>query len=219
MKRLVLFIAFFYLFLTGCTHLNSKKNEAALPASFDYGKAENGIYSNAYFRIKVHYDTNWHQLSRDEIMNLTEIIDENVAGKNEKLKAFYNASKVKTAYLFLCSKYPANATLEFNPSISLMVENVAMLPSLSSGLEYINQAKKIMAQTNSDYQFGSTQQKQVGKMTFFALTAIPAAIDPTLRQEYWVTIYRDFALCFVMTYKNEEDQKTMHQIIESIEFL
>ncbi|PLX25604.1 MAG: hypothetical protein C0599_00325 [Salinivirgaceae bacterium] len=61
---------------------------------FDYGKVENGIYSNEYFGFSVQIPDKWVVQSREQQEGLMEASEKIVTGDDKYMKAVYDAAKV-----------------------------------------------------------------------------------------------------------------------------
>jgi len=185
MKRYSLLFGMALLLLSSC-----KNDQPKFPASFDLGEYENGVYHNNYFDLSVPLPDSFHVQSQEEtnrLMNLgIEAIGETDAGFRKKLIA----SAVQNAYLLAAFKYPIGTdTIDFNPSIIVVAENIKRVPGVKTGKQYLENTQKLLKKADMDYSFSSQiEQQNIGGKPFAYMEGSITLGDVTITQLYFTRI-------------------------------
>ena len=210
MKNLIYLIISITLF--AC---NSKKDN--LPKEFDFGKTKSGLYTNAYFNLKVNFNPSWIIQDKQQMNNLVEMGNNLVSGDDNTLKAVLEASQVNTAYLLTIFKYEYGSAVEFNPSFMIIAENKKSFPGMKNGADYLFHAKRMLEQTQLEYYFEKDfYDKTIGKTKFYVMEAKLNNLNKTITQEFITTISDGFSLSFVASYSTEDEKNELYRIINSI---
>ena len=195
----------------------SCKLEHKIPENFDYGQAENGVYTNSFFDLKVVYGKDWKVQNKESVERLTEQGEELIAGDNERLKQQIKISKISTAYLFTAFKYEMGSTVSFNPSIMIIAENIRNKVLGGTSKTYLAKIKKGLEQSQIPYSFKEKlKTRAIGDLEFEMLEAkveVPAA---QITQEYYTTVKNGFYLNFIVSYSDQEQKKELYQVLKKI---
>lgn len=207
--------------ILGCTNqqkdTSEKKKEKNLPENFDFGKAENGIYTNNYFRMQIKYNPDWIVQSKEQTQNLIEVGGKVVSGNNRMLQAAVEASKVNTAFLLSIFKFEVGSAVDFNPSFIAIAENTKKFPGIKNGKDYLFHTKKALKQTALDYQFTKeAYHKRIGNSNFYAMESKPIVPGQDITQEYMTTVTKGFSLTFIISYSNEDEKAELYQMISDL---
>lgn len=196
----------------GC--LNEVKN---LPENFDYGTIGNGSYANNYFEMTVSFNPDWKIGSEEQMNKIADKGKDLIAGDDSELKRGIKAAEVNSAYLLTVSRHEIGTTVEFNPSLLVVAENIKNFPEIKNGSDYLIQTKNLLQQSQINYYFEkAVYKKQIGTLTFHVLEGKINYGTVVVTQEYYTTITKGFSLSFIISYANEEDKQELDTIIESI---
>lgn len=209
MKKLVLLIC--VLTAVAC------KTEKGMPENFDYGSVENNVYVNDYFKMRLPFDPSWDVQSkeeRDDISNLGKDLIE-----DDNLKRSIDASEISNASLFTAFKYELGTTENYNPSISIIAENVNQFPHVKRGRDYLEEAKKMMDQMVLDYTFDfQDEPKLIGNQSFDILNVDVDYYRSTFHQQYMSTITKGFSLLLVISYETEAQREELEALVDTVVF-
>lgn len=197
--------------------LSCSNKENKIPENFDFGKAENGLYTNKYFGLKIHFDPSWSIQNKEQMNQLVDRGSQVIAGENESIKRQMKASLVNTAYLLTIFKHEVGSPVEHNPSFLSIAENVKNFPGIKTGEDYLTNVKNTMNRTELDYDFNNIEQAQIGNSKFYVLKSSLNHLRRTINQEFFARIEKGFSLSFIITYANDEEKEELYKIIDSIE--
>lgn len=219
MKFLFFLSLSFIIFSCSTTHEDPRLKDKDVPMDFDLGVAENGIYTNKYFGMTFSYNKNWNVQSHEELNRLVDLGAEVATGDDELLKASVEASKVNTAYLFSVFRDELGSSVEFNPSVMSIAENVSKYKSFKTGKDYLKQARTMIERSQLQTEMvGDFEKVNLGTKPFYSMTLKGEQMGVTYTQEYFATIEKGFSLSFIVTYQTDEDRAQMIEVLESIEF-
>src|SRR5215510_2148043 len=123
------------------------------PKNFDYGKIENGLYTNNYFDFEIPVPANWAVQNKEQVQQLQKTGEDVISGNNKELGAKIKAADIRTALLLTVFKNKTDAvTDKFNSSFIILSENLGGMP-IKKGSDYLAHAKQIMQQSSMSYQF------------------------------------------------------------------
>jgi len=192
-----LFFIFIMIITLGCNDATNK-----IPTNFDFGKTENGSYTN-----------------EQQVNNIIESGSQLMSGDDPYLNAAVEAAKVNTAYLLTVFKHQLGAAVEFNPSFMIIAENTENLPGIKVGKDYLYHAKKMLTQTQMGYEFEKDMaEKRIDSELFHTLIASLDLGGKTITQEYNTTVKNGFSLSFVCSYTDEDERAELFSIIDNIKF-
>jgi len=188
------------------------------PKNFDYGKIENGVYTNNYFDFEIPVPPNWAVQNKEQVQELQKTGQELVSGDNKELGAKIKAADIRTAMLLTVFKNGTEVVTErFNSSFIILSENLGGMP-IRKGSDYLAHAKGIMQQSNMSYQFApGYSTEKVGNREFDRMdVSLPG--QPDVQQSYYSVIDRDFALSIIISYADDEQKAELKNIINKIKF-
>lgn len=198
-------------------HINT--GEEKIGENFDFGKIEDGLYTNNFFKLKIPFNPSWIVQDKQQMNDLVETGSDLFAGDDKTLKSAIKSAKVNTAYLFTIFKHEVGAAVEFNPSFMVIAENTKSLPGLKNGSDYLFHAKKFLEQSQMKYLFEKDVfEKKIGNSDFHVLEAKLDQMGTLIIQEYIATVTKGFSLSFVVTYSNEDERNELYKIVDKIKF-
>ena len=189
------------------------------PKSFDYGKIDNGVYTNNYFDFEIPVPRDWAVQNKEQVEQLQKTGEELVSEGNKELGAKIKAADVRTAILLTVFKNKTDSVTEkFNSSFIILSENLGGMP-IKKGSEYLSHSKEIMQQSNMSYQFApSYATEKIGNRDFDRMDVSLGGQSPNVHQSYYSLIDRDFALSVIISYEDEEQKAELKKIINKIKF-
>jgi hypothetical protein len=189
-----------------------------VPENFDYGTTTDGKYINTYFDLVINFNPDWVVQEQGIIEKDMEKGGEIVYAEDEEIKTKIKASLVNSANLLTLFKYEIGAQVPFNPSLALIAENTNNFPGLKSGVDYLNNVKELLEQTQMEYSFDKDlEEKKLGDSIFFIMHLNLNYMGRTISQDYVTTVLNGFALTMVVSYSTEEEKAEIYQIINNIE--
>lgn len=203
--------------------ITSCKPKEGLPDNFDYGRVENGVYSNAYFDFDIPLPADWVIRNREDMERIYEAGHEVVREKNEQLASQLEASKINRATLLSLVKSTSDITADTTDtpgaSFSIVVENLSTHPAVRNSRDYLSQAAQLLEQSGLDYTITpGFVSEQVGNRLFDRMDLRLLHNGTTVHQTYYVTIVRRFALCILLSYVEDADGLELKDIAAKINF-
>ena len=189
------------------------------PKNFDYGKIENGVYTNNYFDFEIPVPPNWAVQNKEQVQQLQKTGEELVSGSNKELAAKIKAADIRTAILLTVFKNKTDTVTEkFNSSFIILSENLGGMP-IKKGSAYLEHAKEIMQQSNMSYQFAPNYaSEKIGNREFDRMDVTLGGQTPNVQQSYYSVIDGGFALSVIISYEDEEQKAELRNIINKIKF-
>ncbi|WP_298893019.1 hypothetical protein [uncultured Psychroserpens sp.] len=203
--------------ITILTAFACKTESSNIPENFDYGKVENGVYTNNYFKMRMPFDATWDVQSVEEREEISELGRDLIA--DEDLKRAIDASTINNATLFTAYKYELGSTLGYNPSISLIAENINQFPQVKRGKDYLVEAQKLMEQMQLDYTFNYVDDPKV--MDNYSFDILEVDVDylgSQFHQQYMSTITKGFSLLIVISYDTDAQREELETLVNNIVF-
>jgi hypothetical protein len=206
---------FTFLVILSCASCASDASKTA--QLFDLGKAENGIYTNTFFNLEVPFDTSWKVQDKQQMSDIIKASENIILGDDKLAKKLLDASLVNSAYLFTIFKHEVGAAVDFNPSLMVMAENTKIYPGIQTGSDYLFHTKKLLAQTQMDYDFDKPLFKQkIGSVDFDTQEAILHYMNHSITQEYASYVTKGFCLTFILSYANEAEKNELHLMLDQV---
>jgi flagellar biosynthesis regulator FlaF len=188
--------------------------------NFDYGLVESNQYTNEFFGCSIDLPADWVVQSREQMEKLQNLGKEMIAGEDKKFKKELKVSDIRSANLLTVFKFELGSTVEFNPNISIVAENVKFSPGIKSGADYLNHSRKLLEQSQFKYDSISTNFDRVnfsGKVFSRMYTSVNYKGIP-ITQEYYSAIISGFSFNLVISYSDEEQKKELEGILGTLRF-
>jgi hypothetical protein len=195
-------------------------NAQTQPKGFDYGHVEDNKYINSFFDFDMILPNDWFVQSNEQIENLAKIGKKLVAGDDSKMEALLNASEINTAYLLMMYQYERGSAVEYNPSISIIAENIHNSPGIRKGSDYLFHARKLFLQSQLKYDYLDEEFKKevINGVDFYTMNAKITYLSLIINQTYYVTIKDGFCFMVICSYINDEQKQEMLKSINSMKF-
>jgi len=202
--------------LLACNDKSTPKEEQKqTPPSpdFDYGKFEGETYSNQFFNLKITSPQGWFIYPANQLGN-----EKGLRNPKDK-KEVYQVSDIKSANLFTVYQNTVGSTNSYNANIILVANHKDEGPNVKSGADYLRHTLKMFRQRRMKFspsEEGITLQK-INEEEFYHMKVDLEVKEKRFEQSYFATIKKDFVLCFVMSYENEEQQTALTTMMNSLE--
>ena len=188
--------------------------------NFDYGKVENGIYINDYFKFNIKLPTDWIIQSKEQTEYISNLGKEVIAGDDENMKAVLKASEINVANLLAAFQHELGSAVDYNPSIMIIAENIKSSPGLKNGSDYLFHARKLMQQGQLKYDYLSNEfmKESYSNTDFYIMDANVNYMENEIKQKYYSTVLKGFCLNIIISYITEDQKEILLNTINSIKF-
>jgi hypothetical protein len=194
--------------------------QPGIPDDFDYGKVENNIYKNNYFKFEMPVPAAWVLQTKEQMNESRERGQKILEEGNKKLAPALKASEINNAMLLSISRYKSDSvTGKFNHSMTIVAENVSRVPGIKSGSDYLENARKLMKQANLPYETSNTHHLKLDNREFDIMTVTTTTTQGLgLEVMYYTTVIKKFALCIIITYTNNQQEQELKDILQGLRF-
>jgi hypothetical protein len=185
---------------------------------FDYGKIEKGKYVNSFFNIEMTLRKDWHPLSKESSDYLIKRSIDMISQNSEVMGMMVKAAEVNTAYLLTVFQYEMGSPVPFNPSMLVMSENLRLAPGVKTGSDYLYHSRKALEMSGLPYSFTkkAPESLELAGLRFDAMAAELQHPGMLVHQEYYCAIERQFSLCFILSFTEEEQVVQLRQMMDSL---
>ena len=199
---------------------SSSPTEKVAKESFDYGKVENNVYSNKFFNFKMNVPEKWQIQSKQQTKEILKSGEKVVAGDDKTMQAVIEASKINTANLLVVFKHKVGAAVDYNPSFSVIAENLKAAPGVETGNDYLFHTKKLLKRSKVNFSYVSEtfEKENVGGVDFYKMEVHVNYAGLTIKQIYYSTVIKRFALSVIISYINDKQKEKLNGVISSIKF-
>lgn len=188
--------------------------------SLDYGIVTGRIYTNAFFGMTVGIPERWQIQDSEASKLIIERGKKLFSGGNADLKTALDASQKSSVNLLTFMKHPSVPAASFNPSFVCLAEKVSQHPGITKGEDYLISVKKLMARSKTAYVFDEKiSSVMIGGIPFAVITGRAASGRVTVTQHFYAAVRNGYALSFITSGSNEDEQAELDQIIAGITFI
>jgi len=197
---------------------SSAYSQGGVP-SLDAGTVKDSTYTNAFFAMQLRIPNGWQVQDNEATRALLERGRTFVAGDDKNLNAILDASVQKSLTLLTVFKHPPGSPVDFNPSFMCVVERIPGLPGIKKGSDYLFHVRKALSSAKLQPTFEKDiYDAPVGGLEFGILETAVVIGKTTVRQKYYTTILKGYALSFISSYASDEELQTQNEITQSIKF-
>jgi hypothetical protein len=188
--------------------------------NFDYGKIENGVYTNDYFDFNNPIPQSWDARNDEQVQQLQKKGSGLISGNNKELEAKIDEADVNTIVLLTVFKNKDDtAANKFNPSFIILCENLQGSPDIKRGKDYLDHAKYLMQQSKMPYQFTPEYfTEKVGNKEFDRMDAVLDGQMGGIQQSYYSIIDKDYAFSIIISFVDADQKTELKGIINKIKF-
>jgi len=185
----------------------------------DFGTLSNSVYRNKYFGLSVTLPKDWSVQDQKAQRRLMKKGVQLVAGDDENLKAVVKASELQTVNLFAAFEHPFGSPVASNPSIMSVAEMVRELPGIKRGKDYHFQARKMLEAGQIQVSFPKDYySERLGGVEFDVMELEMSMLGKVIKQKYYAAIMKGYALCFIVSFTNDDEAASLQRILDSITF-
>ena len=190
------------------------------PADFDYGRVENNHYVNHFFECEITLPEDWVIQTKEQVENLSKTGKDLIAGDDANMKAVVKASEVNVANLLAVYQFEVGSSVEYNPSIMLIAENVKNSPGIKNGSDYLFQARKMLGQSQIKYDHLDEQfaKEAINGTDFYKMNAEIHLRDLDIKQIYYSTVLKRFTFNMIISFINDQQKQDLLKAINSTKF-
>ncbi|HST50826.1 MAG TPA: hypothetical protein VLJ61_02360 [Pyrinomonadaceae bacterium] len=198
----------------------SQTPQAALPqTSVGAGTVNGSTYTSDYFGMSLTIPAGW---SVYDARGRQMILDSGRHALNAPDKATQDsleATLAQSINLLTISKLPQEQSGPGNAIFACGAERLAGT-GIKTGTEYLLAMKKLLqyATPPAPQVEEDVSSEAVGGVEFGVLTLRYEGPGGAIRQKYWATQKRDYAVFCISTYTNEDDRQLMSRAMSSIKF-
>jgi len=188
--------------------------------NFDYGKIENGVYTNDYFDFNIPVPQSWDVRNDEQVKQLQKKGSGLISGNNKELEAKIDEADVNTIVLLTVFKNKDDtAANKFNPSFIILCENLQGSPDIKKGKDYLDHAKYLMQQSKMPYQFTPEYfTEKIGNKEFDRMDAVLDGQMGGIQQSYYSIIDKGYALSIIISFVDTDQKTELKEIINKIKF-
>ncbi len=187
---------------------------------FDLGNLdeEKNIYYNDFFKLKIPYYSEWIVQTQEQTQQLVDNGTEILFDEDDHyMRRLVKLSEIKTAYLFTLFEHKVGAPVDYNPSFMALAENIESAPGIEKGSDYLYHSKMHLENSKLNYKIEEEfYKKKISGSDFHIMKTELHYLGKLIKQDYVTTISGDFALSFILSYANEEQQKELYGMLEKI---
>jgi hypothetical protein len=189
------------------------------PDEIDFGVVENSVYRNDYLGFRITLPSDWSIQDRAMQKKLADAGGKLLAGDDKNLKAAVKAAELQTVNLLAAFRHPMGAPVKFNPNVICIAERVSHLPGIKSGKDYHFHTRRVLEAGQMKISFPRDISTEIlGGRSFDVMYAEISAVNLVIRQKYYASIIRDYALACAVTFLTPEDESALNAIMGSASF-
>lgn len=196
---------------------SSTQTGSAVVAEIGYGQLAGHTYTNDYFQLKVDFPEAWYIPSRTETKEMMNLGRNVISGGDPNKQALVDASMQRTLNLVTVYRYPPGTPASSNPNIILMAENVRALPGVRNGADYLHHVRVGLQGSKLRYEFDPIEEGiSIGRLRAHCLPVQLVVGGNRIHQRYYATRSGGYVLSVILTFRDDEEFKTLEAILKSI---
>jgi len=206
--------------LAGCSQKNSESAPATagtpVAAQIGLGQLSGHTYTHDHFKLAVTLPEQWYIQSKTEADQLRQA-GSTLMKQDANGQAIVQAAQQRTLTLLSSFRHPPGTPVPFNESLMILAENVAFLPGLKLGEDYLKLAQRSMGSMTLKHEFEPIQPGlKIGSHQAARLKTRLVAQDNAISQEYYAARVGDYFLVVILTYGDDAQRDALHVILDSL---
>ena len=211
MNRICVLVMVWIVLFAGCRKRASDE--------IDFGAVENSTYRNDYFGLSVKLPSEWSVQDKETRQKLMDLGRKMVQGDDKNLKAVIKASEMQTVNLFAAFKHPIGTPVPYNPNIMCLAERVSHMPGIKRGKDYHFHSKRLLESSQMEVSFPKeASTEELGGHNFDVMYVEAPIAGMTIRQKHYAAIMKGYALVFIVSFTNGEEESTLDNVLSSVTF-
>ncbi len=197
----------------------SCKQSSKIAENFDYGKIENGVYSNNYFDFEIPVPEKWVVQNKEQVKQMQKQGEDLIAEKDKELAKKIRAGDISTAILLTVFKNRIDTVVvnEYNSSFVILAENLGTMSGINKGDDYLAHAKTFLQQSGYKFPSGFYSEK-IGNKKFDGMDVSMNSKGTEVKQSYYSTISKNFALSIIISFVTDEQERELKNVLNRIKF-
>lgn len=188
-------------------------------AEIESAVIEDSVYTNKFFGFSMRLPEGWEVQGdnvKEKLLERGDEITTNMVGDVQTLGAV-NHSRILNLLLVLRNSVESSAP--GNPGILCLCNKIEFV-SESDGLkENLYQTRKLLEESRIKYTFPKEiYSETLGEIAFDVLETETTGVDMVIRQKYYGTVRKGYALYFIVTFVTEDDLESIRESLESLHF-
>lgn len=202
------------LVLTGCRDKPSESKDVT-PTAGD-GVFEGRRYENVFFGLTVTVPEDWYLPSVSDF-NRVMAAGAKLAGQTAAPAAV--GDETEDAKLFSIFRHSPQSDGTSNPGLIAVAESVGSEGEDNASRDYLKQLNRSLKEGPLDWATdGLIAAEEIGGVSFCSMQGRLSDESRFVDQTYCVTIRREYAVCFVLSYTDEGQLTDLKQILTTIDF-
>lgn len=188
------------------------------------GRLDGSTYTNNLLGVQVTLPAGWQAsdpgVKRQIEEQVKQEASESIQNKPASSRRELQASVARTSPLLLAIK-PTDATS--NPVMFLMSEDISVVPLITSPKQYAAALVRSSGDDAASQLLFDTQlqSERIGAVEYTVATARPRdkqSAAPGVEQRSYITVRRNHALAFILTFAGEEQRQACLDVIRAVEY-
>lgn len=180
------------------------------PAS---GVVTDSVYRNDYFGLRITIPQGWTIQGEDVKQRVKETAKDVIVPKDGQDKHELEAAVERTLNLLTISKFPMGAPGQLNALVMAVAEAV---PLAATGPAYMKDLKASLQQTTVPVTVVDGEVETINGVSFYTLMATLTPGEHVIRQKYYVTMKKGYALGLITSILSESDADLVNSIMQSV---
>ena len=177
------------------------------------GFVTDSVYRNDYFGLRISIPQGWIVQGDDVKQRIREGGKEVIVKKDDQNKQELEAAVERTLNLLTISKFPLGERGQLNALVMAIAEPVPLAATLS---DYMKDLKAALQQTTVPVTLIEGEVETINGVRFTTVTALLNPGDRTVRQKYYVTMKKGYALGLITSILSESDTDLVNSIMKSV---
>jgi len=191
-------------------------SQGGMPA-LDAGTVRGSTYTNNYFGMQVRIPDGWQAQDNEATKALIERGRDLAAGDDKTLDAAIRASEQRSLTLLTVFKYAQGSPVDFNPSFMCVVERTQDLPGIKKGSDYLFHVRKGLSASKIAPVFEKEiYDTSLNGVDFGVLETKLVIGKSEIRQKYYTTILKGYAVSFIISYNTNEELRVENDALQSM---
>jgi hypothetical protein len=185
--------------------------------TIDFGTFNKSAYTNVYLGLSVTIPADWSIQDQEAQRRLANIGGKMLSGDDKNLKAALSAAEMQNVNLFAAFKFPLGSSVDFNPSIIGMAEDVRQWPGIKTGKDDLFQVKKALESGQMQVVFPKdVYMQQLGGVDFYVMEAEIPMRGLMVKQKYYSTIKKGYNLGIIVSFTTAEEEASLQKILDGV---
>jgi len=183
----------------------------------DAGTVQDSVYTNKYFGMRLRIPDGWLAQDNETTKALIERGHDLAVGDDKNLDAATRASEQRSVTLLTVFKYAPGSPVDFNPSVMCVAERIQDLPGIKKGADYLFHVKKGLSASKLAPTFEKEiYETSVNGVDFGVLESRLVIGKSEIRQKYYTTILKGYALSIITSYSTNEELRALNEAMQSL---